>query len=295
MMTKHFKYLALLFIAIGMQSCTDVVDLDVDAAPPELVVDGVISNDRELYVKLSQTSGFFDNDAFEKISGARVSIFENGQEMSVLDESPNEAGTYLSNFKGSIGNEYRIRVEISTNAPDQIIGTWWSTADTMKRVPNIDSMGQMSLDRNTNPQAFFPGEYAVMYFGDFEGKGDYYRLTRSLNDSVFAQENFFITDENLDGFYFGNGLFPPVSIYGPFEDPEAGEEPDSLGVRLESVTEAFFDYMQVLNTQVQTGSPFDAPPALVLGNIHKENEEETYAFGYFRVVAGSNAGLRYEP
>jgi len=294
-MNKILKHTALFFIGLSLFSCTDVVDLDVDAAEPELVVDGVISNDRELYVKLSQTAAFFDNASFEKISGARVSIYENGQEVSVLDESPNEPGTYLSSFKGNIGNEYRVRIEINANVPDQILGTWWSIADTMKRVPNIDSMGQMSLDRTTTPQAFFPGDYAVMYFGDFEGKGDYYRLIRSLNDSVFAQENFFITDENLDGFYFGDGLFPPVSVYGPFEEPEAGEEPDSLSVRLESVNEGFFDYMQVLNTQVQTGSPFDAPPALVLGNIHKENDESTYGFGYFRVVAGSNAGLRYEP
>lgn len=294
-MKSAFKYFGLLILGISLFSCTDVVDLDVEAAPPELVVDGLLSNDRDLYIKLSQTSGFFDNSAFEPIRGARVSIYENGQETDILTESTDTPGTYRSNFKGNIGNQYQLRIEINNNAPEQILGTWWSTADSMKRVPTIDSLGQMSLDRNTIPQAFFPGEYAVMYFGDFEGVGDYYRVSRMLNDSVFAQENFFITDENFDGFYFGGGLFPPIAIFGPFEEPEVGEEADSLSVRLESVSEEFFDYMQVLNTQVQTGSPFDAPPALVLGNIYRDGNPNDYGFGYFRVVAASENGIRYTP
>lgn len=294
-MKSAFKYFGLLILGISLFSCTDVVDLDVEAAPPELVVDGLLSNDRDLYIKLSQTSGFFDNSDFEPIRGARVSIYENGQETDILTESTDTPGTYRSNFKGNVGNQYQLRIEINNNAPEQILGTWWSTADSMKRVPTIDSLGQMTLDRNTIPQAFFPGEYAVMYFGDFEGVGDYYRVSRMLNDSVFAQENFFITDENFDGFYFGGGLFPPIAIYGPFEEPEVGEEADSLSVRLESVSEEFFDYMQVLNTQVQTGSPFDAPPALVLGNIYRDGNPNDYGFGYFRVVAASENGIRYTP
>lgn len=293
-MKKLIQYSSLFLFALSLYSCTDVVQLDVEAAAPELVVEGVLSNDQELVVRLSQTAPFFDNSPFTAIPGARVSIHENGQEAAVLTESTVEPGTYFSNFRGSIGNLYQLKVEINSNAPDQILGTWWSSADSMKRVPTIDSLGQDSLDRNTIPQAFFAGQYALMYFGDFQGQGDYYRITRTLNDSAFAQENFFITDENFDGFYFG-GNFPAIAIFGPFERPEMGMEPDSLTVRLTSVSKEFFDYMQVLNTQVQTGSPFDAPPALVLGNIRKEGAEETFAFGYFQVVAASTSGIRYQP
>ncbi len=295
-MRAILRYSILCLTILTFHSCTDVVDLDVSSAPPELVVEGVLSDDQDLFVKLSETSAFFDNSGFNSISGARVSLLENGVEKVVLTESPIEAGTYLSDFKGSLGNIYQLRVEINANVPDQMLGTWVSSADTMKRVPTIDSMAQLRLDRNTNPQAFFEGQYAVMYFGDFDGRGDYYRLIRSLNDSVFAQEDFFINDENFDGFYLGaGGDFPALSVYGPFEDPEPGQEPDSLSVRLVSISKGFFDYMQVLLTQVQTGSPFDAPPALVLGNIHKENEPETYAFGYFQVNASSESGIRYAP
>lgn len=283
-----------LFTLFGI-ACTDEVDLNVESAPPELVVDACLSNDRDLYVKLSQTAAFFDNSTFSAISGARVSLYENDQELVVLTEDPQEPGMYRSSFRGRMGPSYKLRIEINGGAPDQVLGLWWSETERIKRVPQIDSLKQMSLNRNTNPQVFEAGDYAVLYFGDFEGQGDYYRILRTLNDSVFAQEDFFISDENFDGFYLGTRGFPAAAVHGPFEEPEPGQAPDTLSLGLQSVSESFFDYMQVLSTQVQTGTPFDAPPALVLGNIHREDNPESYAFGFFRAVNTVSSGLRYEP
>jgi hypothetical protein len=282
-------------ILLLFAACTDVVELDVPAAEPEIVVDGELTNDRDVFVKLSQTAGFFDNADFLNISGAQVSIFEDGQEVSTLAESSTTAGLYESNFRGSINKTYRIRIEIGGNVPDKIAGIWWSDLDTMRAVPPLDSLKQASLDRNTTPQAFFPGEYALLYFGDLPGEGDFYRIVRNLNDSVFAQESIIFSDEGVDGAYFGGGIFPAVAIYGPFNEPEVGELPDSLGVTMQSVSPDFNNFMTVLNSQVNTGSPFDAPPALVLGNIRKEGEAGTFGFGYFRVVGSSRIGLVYQP
>ncbi|WP_421752260.1 DUF4249 domain-containing protein [Croceimicrobium sp.] len=293
---KRFSLFLFVFtLLISISACTDVVELDVDSSEPELVVDGVLTNDRNLFVKLSQTAAYFDNQPFKPISDARVSLWKDGQELVVLDENQNTPGLYESATRGEFNATYQIKVEISGDVPDKIAGTWISAIDTLRLVPPIDSMKQRTLNRNTTPQAFFEGDYALMYFGDLPGEGDYYRVIRNLNDSIFAQENNFISDEGFDGIYFGQGFIPPIAIYGPFEEPEAGEDPDSLGVLLQSVSPEFFDYMQVLNSQVQTGSPFDAPPALVLGNIHKENEPNTYAFGYFQVVGSSRNGIRYQP
>lgn len=292
---KRIQLYILLFTLLGLfQACTDVVELDVDAAEPELVVDGFLSNDGFSYVKLSQTAAYFDNADFTAISGAKVSLYKDGQEVLVYTESNDQAGFYESNYLGDFLSVYQLKIEID-NGPDKIVGTWWSDPDTLRAVPNIDSLQQRRLNRNTTPQAFQDGEYAVMFFGDLPGAGDFYRVIRSLNDSVFAQENNFISDEGFDGIYFGQGFIPPINIYGPFEDPENGSQPDSLGVILQSVSPAFFDYMQILNSQVQTGSPFDAPPALVLGNMYQENDADAHAFGYFRVVGSSRNGIRYQP
>lgn len=276
-------------------SCTDIVELDVEASDPELVVDGLVTNDQFAYVRLSETAPYFDNSSFKAVSGARVSLYKDGQEQVVFTESTEKPGLYESSYKGEFLSVYQLRIEVTGGASDHVLGIWWSNPDTLREVPAVDSLQQRRLNRNTTPQAFEEGEYAVMFFGDLPGAGDYYRLIRSLNDSVFAQENNFISDEGFDGIYFGQGFIPPINIYGPFEDPENGEAADSLGVILQSVSPDYFDYMQILSSQVQTGSPFDAPPALVLGNLYKEDDPKAYAFGYFRVAGSSRNGIRYQP
>lgn len=281
---------------MALSACRDVVELDVEAAEPELVVNGVLSNSEPLFVKLQSTSAYFDNQAFQGVSNARVSILEDGQEILVLTESDSLAGHYEANFLGSFNKQYQLRVEINDpQVPEKMQGVWLSRLDTLRPVPPIDSIKQATLNRSTTPQAFFEGDYALMYFGDLPGKGNYYRIKRKLNDSLFAQENIIINDEELDGIYFGRGLFPPIAIYGPFEEPEAGMEADSLSVFIQSVSADFEDYLNVLQSQVQTGSPFDAPPAMVVGNIYKEGAENQYAFGYFQTIGESANGIRYKP
>lgn len=292
---KKFKYLSLLAITLFLASCRDVVELDVEAAAPELVVNGELSDKDDLFVQLQSTAGFFDNSAFEAISNARVSILEDGQEAVILQESDSVPGRYESNFRGTVNKEYQLRIEIGTDAPDKIQGTWLSKLDTLRPVPEIDSVKQATLSRNTIPQAFFEGEYAVMFFGDFVGEGNRYRFKRQLNDSVFAQENFLISDEDFDGIYFGQGLFPPIAVYGPFEDPEPGELPDTLIITIQSVSKDFESYLNVLQSQVQTGSPFDAPPAMVIGNIYNADNPKQTAFGYFQTIGINRNGIRYRP
>lgn len=276
-------------------ACRDVVELDVEAAEPELVVNGELNDKEDVYVILQSTAGFFDNSSFAAISNARVSIFEDGSEVVVLDESDSIPGRYEANFQGTVSKQYQVRIEVGSEAPDKIQGTWLTNLDTLRPVPQIDSVRQMTLGRNTIPQAFFEGEYAVMYFGDFVGEGNRYRFKRQLNDSVFAQENFLISDEDFDGIYFGRGIFPPIAVYGPFEDPEDGEPADSLTITIQSVSIDFENYLNVLLSQVRTGSPFDAPPAMVVGNIYKEGEPNRKAFGYFQTIGINRNGIRYKP
>lgn len=292
---KKISLLLLATFLLSLSSCRDVVELDVEAAPPELVLNGTLSNSSDLKVQLQSTAGFFDNQRFPSISGARVSLLEDGQEVTILTESDSLAGHYHAPFRGSFNRAYQLRVEISGDYPEKVQGVWLSSIDTLRPVPSIDSLKQAKLNRNTTPQAFFEGDYALMYFGDFPGKGDYYRIKRRLNDSAFAQDVILLNDEDFDGFYFGQGLFPPIAIYGPFEEPENGEDPDSLIVELQSIPADLEDYLTILQSQVQTGSPFDAPPAFVIGNIYKEDAPETFAFGYFKVVGSTTNGIRYRP
>ncbi len=282
-------------MALIVVSCQDPIDIDVPTGEIELVISGQVSNKDSAFVKISTTSEYFSNEEVNYISGARVSIWEGNTEMAVLSESSNRKGYYSSDFSGSIGNIYHLEIEINGDYPSNFLGEWVSAADTLRACPELDSLKQETLNRTTNPRAFREGEYALMYFGDIPDTKNFLRIKRTLNDSVFAREIIIFDDFGVDGAYFGGSEFPAVSIYGPFEEPEMGEDPDSLRVRIESISADFEAFLTLVNSQQQVGSPFDAPPALVIGNIHRKGDVEDYAFGYFSVVGTNSNGLRYQP
>lgn len=292
---KILSKISLIFLALIVVSCQDPIDIDVPTGEIELVISGQVSNKDSAFVKISTTSEYFSNEEVNYISGARVSIWEGNTEMAVLSESSNRKGYYSSDFSGSIGNIYHLEIEINGDYPSNFLGEWVSAADTLRACPELDSLKQETLNRTTNPRAFREGEYALMYFGDIPDTKNFLRIKRTLNDSVFAREIIIFDDFGVDGAYFGGSEFPAVSIYGPFEEPEMGEDPDSLRVRIESISADFEAFLTLVNSQQQVGSPFDAPPALVIGNIHRKGDVEDYAFGYFSVVGTNSNGLRYQP
>ena len=290
-----FYKISLLTLVISLVACQDPVDIDVPTGETELVISGQISDKDSCFVKISSTSDYFSNAGVNYISGARVSIWEDGKEMALLTESNARAGYYSNSFRGTVGKIYHIEVGVNGNYPASFIGDWVSTADTLRACPELDSLKQATLNRTTNPRAFLEGEYALMYFGDIPDTKNYLRIKRTLNDSAFARDIIIFDDFGVDGAYFGGNDFPPVSIYGPFEDSQLGEEPDTLSVSIESISADYEAFLTLVSSQQQVGSPFDAPPALVIGNIHRKNDVEDYAFGYFSVVGRNSNGLRYKP
>ena len=130
---KRFSLFLIVFtLLISISACTDVVELDVDSSEPELVVDGVITNDRNVFVKLSQTAAYFDNNPFIPLKNARVSLWKDGQELVVLNENASTPGLYESATLGEFNATYQIKVEISGDVPDKIAGTWISVIDTLR-------------------------------------------------------------------------------------------------------------------------------------------------------------------
>ena len=292
---KTFIKISVFIFTLFLTSCQDIVEIDVPAGDTELVVSGQISDKDSSYVQLSTTAPYFSEGETSVISGARVSLWEGSTEIAIFSESNSKPGYYSSNFKGSIGKIYHIQVDITGDYPSKSLGTWVSKADTLRACPPIDSLTQATLNRTTTPRAFEEGEFALMFFGDIPDTKNYYRVKRTLNDSAFAREIIIFDDFGVDGAYFGGGIFPPISIFGPFDEENMEEEKDTLVVRVESVSNDFQSFLTLVSSQSQVGSPFDAPPALVVGNIHRKDNEREYAFGYFSVVGTNSNGLRYKP
>lgn len=280
-------------LLVTSTACEDVVDIDVPQSQAEIVISGMVSDSLPVEVELSLTDEFFGEGSPPVISNAQVKLLENGQEVSTLQESNNEPGLYTSPFRGELGNKYQVEVSVTGDYPDQVLGTWRSQPELMKRVPDIDSLKIVYLDRNTQPRAFNPGNYALLYFQELPGQGDIYRIRRWLSDSSYRTPQFVIEDEQVDGLYFGRNI-PPISLHGPFHEDDSITQP-VFRLQLESITRSYADFLQILSEQTNVGSPFDAPPALVIGNIYNTSDTTIQGFGYFRASSVRPASIRYAP
>lgn len=291
---KHFALIALALLILS--ACQDVVDIDVPSADTELVVEGSISDLDPARVLLSTTAPFLGDDETPKLSNAVVEVYENDTLFEQLQEVDSIPGLYRGTQVGEIGKEYHLEIRLFGNYPEGVTGQWRSGQSRLKPVAQIDSMKTRRLDRNTTPNVFNPGVYALLFFQERPGRGDFTRVHRWLNDSLFQRQVVIIEDEGIDGVYFGQGLFPPIAIYGPFDEQDTlADGTIDFVVRFESISKDQADYLRLISEQTQVGSPFDAPPALIIGNIRKQEDSSDYAFGYFQASAVSEAQVRYDP
>src|SRR4051794_35684343 len=104
-MTRPWKY-PILFFFFACFACEKVIQVDLNTAAPQIVIEGEITDSPGPYhVKISKTTNFSADNVFPAISRAVVKITDNtGQADSLIETSP---GTYSSRtIKGKPGNTY---------------------------------------------------------------------------------------------------------------------------------------------------------------------------------------------
>ncbi|HAK79512.1 MAG TPA: DUF4249 domain-containing protein, partial [Runella sp.] len=69
-------YTSLAFLTVAtLTSCEDVVDLDVKSGPPQLVVDGWVTNQQTSQtIRLTESAGYFDNSPAKPVLNATVTV-----------------------------------------------------------------------------------------------------------------------------------------------------------------------------------------------------------------------------
>lgn len=261
-------------LALTLISCQEVVTLDLPEETPQLIVNGRISDTIPTEVQVFSSAPYFEGSV-PGISDVSVLLFENNVRVDSLVESDTLPGYYYGTFRGDVGNNYHIEVQIADNNPLFTSGTWVSKKELLKRCPPIDSF----YSEYRRAQPFQPeGYYVAAHFKEPNGVGDFYRIRAWRNDSL--QNNpfdiAFFSDEFSDGLNFNNNPIPALTVDGP--------RPVGTTYRIElsGITPDYFDFLAILQQQtVQVGSTFDPPPAAIIGNIHRKGDPTDYALGYF--------------
>ena len=103
-MKTIIKLILLTFSAAAFFGCTETIELDLDQAPPRVVVDGLITNeDTEHYIRLTRSMGFYQEGKAPGVSGAEVEVTDNAGNIHQFTE--NETGQYLQPERSVAGRQ----------------------------------------------------------------------------------------------------------------------------------------------------------------------------------------------
>lgn len=285
-------------------SCIDEVEVPIRNEVPRLVVEGIISNEKEPYtVRLFTTGNFVSSrypPASSGVQGAMVTISDDTGLSLSLEPVLEEPGVYRSidtSFVGQVGRSYTLTVGM----PDGRI--YRSQPELMQQVPTIDSL----IARFTDiPDRTKPSGYQVLVdTQDPVENANYYRWSAygyvrresegltllggskccaSCWIPVFNTDVNIYSDANINGNRIQNRfvLFTPFYVRGK----------QYVEVSQYSITREAYQFWKRLDEQqTRTGSLFDPQPAPIEGNIYNAENANELALGYFGASAVSRKRL----
>jgi len=244
----------LLILILPLFGCERVIDVDLNDADPNVVIEGNLSfNPDTAIVKISMTSSYFDTLPSLKVSGAEVTVSNSFGEKFRFNET--EKGIYQSKqIRLRPGDTYQLLVEAD--------GEKYGSSSILNPSAIIDSIKFYYEDRFS---FFESGYYVNIYFFDPPGVKNYYRVKHWKN-GVYQNsiDDFYIFDDRyVDGKNLEINLFS-----SPFELN------DTVKVQLISLDEGAYEYFKTFE-EVVNNNPGSAAPANPNSNISNG------ALGYF--------------
>ncbi|GIZ10110.1 DUF4249 domain-containing protein [Flavobacterium sp. UMI-01] len=253
-----FLFLSLIFFT----SCEDVIPVDLDTAPPKLVVEAIIkwekgTDGKNQKIKLTTTASYFSNQ-IPVVSGATISIKNSSNTIFNFTEI-GATGEYMcSNFVPVINETYTLTILHNGNT--------YTATETLKSVAPIEEVTQK------NDGGFTGTDIQIKtFYTDPANEVNYYLYQYSYNNQIL--QNFY-ADE--DSYFQGNRFFS----LSQKDNLKAG---DQVTITHYGISKSYYNYMNILISIAGGGGggPFQAPPATVRGNIINTTDKNNYALGYF--------------
>jgi hypothetical protein len=277
---KMIKQIIILFCAITLASCEDVIQVKLDKGAEHLVVDAFI-NDLRMYqtVKLSYTDSYFSGQNPPPVKNATVIL---------KDITASKTYTFLNNNDGSylypinpgdticyVGHSYELNVIYN--------GETYNSYTVLKRTTKVDS-----ISSNFKPKNAFTEEGYYCKFWAFDPPGpepDYYWIKAYKNGNFFNKSIHInlafdgAYSAGADGFIF----IPPISEgITPFGERYSFN--DVCRVEIHSISrETYYFLIQVISQTTNTGM-FATTPENVRTNINSP-AGATKAIGWFNMAS----------
>jgi len=250
---SSFKYIFISgFMVLSLLSCEDVIELDLTSVPPQVVIEGFVTDQEGPYsVEISKTADFYDPNQFTPQENAVVRIFDDQGNEDILTETG--PGIYeTSNLQGERGVTYTLEVALE--------GTTYNA--TSKMPEELIPLDALTVQFEEESVFFGEGYYATAFFNDPPNIDNYYRLQVLVNG-----ETYFFTDEDDDeavperdiNFWLSNDKFTDGNLQD-YEFPHTLKIGDTMQVTLAHLDRATFDYYRTLVDVINGGGVAPSNP-----------------------------------
>lgn len=270
-MSRLFQIATIAFVSIFMSCSAD--ELDLSESPSRVVIEGWLTDqDTIQQIKLSRSIAFADQTAPPAIENAlRVQVTSNISESYNFVHEANGIYKSVRSFAGVSGISYTLEVLLADGREIN------STPEVMKSAPNIDSLGYIPLEVDTeNNDEVELAYYPIVYTSDKAESEDFYRWKLFRNDTLFDDPVHIVLLN--DRFFNGKDYFNEFTAF----EYAPGDE---IKVELLEISRGAYRYLGLLKAQTTTiGTVSAVSPGPIPGNLFYVASEED-VLGYWGPVS----------
>jgi hypothetical protein len=259
---------------VSLVGCTEIIDMDLDSASQQLVVDGAVTNELAFhYVRLSRSIGYLDNEPTPEVSGATLNISD-GESTMWMTESDEVPGLYYSEnkFLGVPGRTYVLKIE-DVDVDEDGVDEEYEASSVMPEIGRADSI---VLRYSADWEIW----KILLYAQDPPASEDYYMFRVYKNGNLISgniSEYSIVSDKYFDGNY-ANGIWVQSLDAGSESRPLV--EGDVVSLQMAGINREFYEFIDAVQRENRGQYPlFSGPPANVPGNISNG------ALGFFTAYA----------
>lgn len=230
-----YKYFLILISFFLFVACEEVINVSLTEAEAKDVIDAYISENSPCVVLLTRSQGFYNNDAYERISGAKVELSDEYGNTDILTESKNEGGVYFSQMIGIVGLTYTLKVTSGDNV--------YEAEATIPQAISIDSVYIYHV-KIGNEDIYSP----CVVFQDPAEEENFYYTTLYVNGNTMSSI-YLDSDEYRNGLKVENILFFDKED----NDDEQLKAGDKLRIDMQTLDKGMYTFYNSLRSVAAGG------------------------------------------
>jgi hypothetical protein len=248
-----------------LNSCTDVIDVNVANGGARLVVDASINWQKGTFgetqtIHLRESTGFFDNNRDVPVTGASVTVTKENDGSIFVFADQNNGSYTATDFVPELNASYTLQILYNDNA--------YTATETLIAAPVINRIEQTiegsDGDTEIQLQVFFddPEDFENYYLGEFTPSNLPLPSLAVIDDEFTDGNENYIENDNDN---YVAGVTVGINVYG--------------------ISQRYYDYLNILIQQSGSdeNGPFPTTPVQLKGNCNNVNDSNEEVLGYFRL------------